>query len=246
MPHAPSSMPSAIFLYLCEKQKPLNSRAPILLLSTAYLPPVAYMAWLAVAEKAEIEIHETYPKQTWRNRCSIPSANGLLSLSIPVEKPLGNHTPTGLVTISRHLPWQKQHWKSIVSAYSKSAFFLYYQDFFDSVFQSEPPELLSEWNQTLLTQVCRAIGMNPNINYTKNFEKEAARKTDLRYSISPKEKTLQKLSQDLFPEYFQPFSDRIGFAANQSVIDLLFNLGPDALPYLQNCGKNLADQFSKG
>jgi hypothetical protein len=204
------------------------------------------MSWLTVAEKAEIEIHETYPKQTWRNRCSILSANGPLALSIPVERPEGNHTPTCLIRISPHLPWQKQHWRSIETAYSKSAFFLYYQDFFEPFYSSAPPQHLIEWNQSLLIQLFRAIGMNPVIKNTIRFEKEANGRTDLRNSISPKEKTIQKLNQDIFPEYFQPFSDRFGFARNQSVIDLLFNLGPDTLPYLQQCGMKLLDQFSEG
>lgn len=224
----------------------MPSKPPILLLSTAYLPPIEYMALLAVAESAVIEIHETYSKQTWRNRCSIITANGPLNLSIPVEKPLGNRTTTGQVIISSHLSWQKQHWKSIESAYSKSAFFLYYQDFLEPLFRSERPEKLTEWNRIMLDQLLNAIGLSLPIGFTTGFERKASGKTDLRYLLSPKAKIREAENQDLFPEYFQPFSDRHGFAANQSIIDLLFNLGPDTLAYLQQCGKKLLDQFSEG
>jgi len=224
----------------------LKSQAPILLLPTAYLPPIEYMAWLAVAESAEIELHETYPKQTWRNRCSILTANGPLALSIPVEKPLGNHSPTGMVRISKHLPWQKQHWRSIESAYSKSAFFLYYKEVLEPLFQKEPPEKLTEWNQLILDQLLEALGLSLPIRYTRNFERESSGKTDLRFLLSPKAKNRDVKTHEAFKEYFQPFLDRHGFFGNQSIIDLLFNLGPDTPAYLQQCGEELIAQFREG
>ena len=224
----------------------MRFRPQILLLSTAYLPPVEYMAWLTLAERAEIEIHETYAKQTWRNRCSIFTANGPLALSIPVEKPLGNHTPTGLVKISKHQPWQKQHWRSIASAYSKSAFFLYYRDFLEPLYHNEPPENLVDWNRLVMETLLDAIGFSIPINFTAGFEKEVKGKNDLRQIISPKVGNKGLIDPKSFPKYFQPFSDRHGFIPNQSIIDLLFNLGPDSLDYLQQCAKEQIDQFSEG
>lgn len=204
------------------------------------------MAWLAVSAKADIEIHETYPKQTWRNRCSIPSANGPLALSIPVEKPLGNHTPTRLVTISSHLPWQKQHWRSIVSAYSKSAFFLFYQDLLEPFFMGKPPALLVYWNQKLLAAISEEIGLKQKPGTSISFEKNPTGKIDLRQAISPKTVNKPENDEDIYPAYFQAFAEKYGFLPNQSVIDVLFNLGPDTLPYLKNCGNKLLDQFRPG
>jgi len=224
----------------------LNNQHPEILLSTAYLPPVEYMSWLAVSARAEIEMHETYPKQTWRNRCNIPSANGPLPLSIPVEKPLGNHTPTRLVTISNHLPWQKQHWRSIESAYSKSAFFLYYRDMLEPFYHEKSPALLVDWNEKMLNAIFGEIGLKLNPERTKDFEKTAEGKIDLRQAISPKNRVIQLNQTELFPAYFQPFAEKYGFLPNQSVIDVLFNLGPDTLPYLENCGKKLLDQLRPG
>ncbi|MBW6497868.1 MAG: WbqC family protein [Bacteroidales bacterium] len=224
----------------------MSTNRPEILLPTAYLPPVEYMAWLAVSAKAEVEVHETYPKQTWRNRCSIPSANGPLALSIPVEKPLGNHTPTRLISISSHLSWQKQHWRSIVSAYSKSAFFLFYQDLLEPFFMDQPPALLVNWNQNLLAAITEEIGLKLKPVRTITFEKAPTEKIDLRQAISPKKLTSPEKGNDLFPPYFQAFSEKYGFLQNQSVIDVLFNLGPDTLPYLENCGRKLMLQFRPG
>jgi hypothetical protein len=236
----------ALFFLLLQKIQPLNKQYPELLLSTAYLPPVEYMAWLAVSAKAEIDVHETYPKQTWRNRCSIPSANGPLTLSIPVEKPFGNHTPSRLVVISTHLPWQKQHWRSIESAYSKSAFFLYYRDMLEPFYQEQLPALLVDWNERLLTALSGEIGIKIQPVRTKNFEKTPEGKIDLRQVISPKNRAKQETHNALFPSYFQAFSEKYGFLPHQSIIDLLFNLGPDTMGYLRSCGDKLLDQFRPG
>jgi len=224
----------------------LNTHRPEILLPSAYLPPVEYMAWLAVSAKAHIEINETYPKQTWRNRCGIPTANGALALSIPVEKPLGNHTPTRLIRISSHLPWQKQHWRSIVSAFSKSAFFLFYQDLLEPFFVRQPPELLVDWNENLLKALSTEIGLTARPARTEVFEKKPEGKIDLREIISPKITINPEQNKDLFPPYFQAFAEKHGFLSNQSVIDVLFNLGPETLSYLELCGKRLVAQFRPG
>jgi hypothetical protein len=223
----------------------LNTDRPEILLPTAYLPPVEYMALMSVSTKVEIEIHETYPKQTWRNRCIIPTANGPLALSIPVEKPLGNHTPTRLINISKHLPWQKQHWRTIVSAYNKSAFFLFYRDLLEPFFTNEAPELLIDWNDELLTALTGEIGIALKWERTLSFSKSPKGMLNLRAIFSPKA-NLAAENHLFFKPYFQAFAERHGFLANQSVIDLLFNLGPDTKKYLEECGEKLLNQFETG
>ncbi len=98
------------------------------LLTTAYFPPVGYMAEVLRADTVVIEVHETYPKQTCRNHCVIQGPNGRQTLSIPVTRINGNHTKTRDILISTHEPWQKTHWRSIQTAYNNSPFFLYYLD----------------------------------------------------------------------------------------------------------------------
>ena len=98
------------------------------ILSTAYLPPIEYFAMILQSGAWKIENHEHYIKQSYRNRCNIITANGLLNLSIPVNKTDGNHTFIHDIRISYLSNWQSNHWRAIESAYNKSPFFLYYRD----------------------------------------------------------------------------------------------------------------------
>jgi len=217
------------------------TRSLHILLPTAYLPPVEYFAWILSANRVSIEVHETYPKQTWRNRCRIAAANAPLNLSIPVEKPLGNHTPTGLITLSRHASWQRQHWKSIVSAYSKSAFFMYYSDLLEPFFSNKPPVRLFEWNSLLLNAMLRELEINTDIGITEVYTEAPEGIMNLRDVLSPKYRDVHRPVQEVFPPYFQGFSEKYGFVPNLSIIDLLFNLGPDTKEYLQRCAKKMME-----
>jgi len=217
-----------------------------LLMPTAYLPPVSYMAWLSVADEIEIEIHETYSKQTWRNRCTIASANGPLNLSIPVEKPLGNHTPTNLIRASNHTQWKRQHWKSIESAYRKSAYFIHYSDVLEPYYATNLNDsLLVEWNMALLQSLCKAIGLEKKISYTSTFIKNPEGIFDLRDALSSKSANQTQLPEDVQINYFQSFSEKYGFLPNLSIIDALFHLGPETLQYIGSCGVRQLNFLSK-
>jgi len=217
-----------------------------LLMPTAYLPPVSYMAWLSVADEIEVEIHETYPKQTLRNRCTIASTNGPLNLSIPVEKPLGNHTPTNLIRASNHTHWKRQHWKSIESAYRKAAYFIHYNDVLEPYYASNLNEsLLVEWNMILLQSLCKAIGLEKKISYTSTFVKIPEGIIDLRSALNSKNFERTQLPEDVNITYFQSFSEKYGFLPNLSIIDALFHLGPDTLQYIRNCGIRQLNFLSK-
>ena len=199
------------------------------LLPTAYLPPISYVAACVAADKVWIEAWETYSKQTFRNHCEIGGPNGRLRLTIPVNRPNGNHTKTKDIRIASHLPWQKIHWRSLEATYNKSPFFLYYQDYLFPFYEKEFTFLL-DFNLELLETLFLAIRLDKLVTLTQSYEKEVPGINDLRQTsdIRHRESGIRQ------PEYYQVFEERHGFLRNLSVVDLLFNLGPQTIAYLQS------------
>ncbi|MBE0650408.1 MAG: WbqC family protein [Bacteroidales bacterium] len=205
----------------------LKDNNPILL-STAYFPPVEYFALLS-SFRVIIEQHETYKKQSYRNRCEIFSEKGTMPLSIPVTKPQGNHTSTKQVLLRNEDKWYIKHWRAIQSAYESSPFYLYYKDDLRE-FLSGKYDNLFDLNLKIILKVSDLIGIRPLISFTEQFEWETDNIIDLRNEISPKR---ENFIAD-FPSYIQVFSDRKGFIPNLSILDLLFNLGSESKAYLEN------------
>lgn len=199
-----------------------------IVLSTAYMAPIEYYMALANAPTLVLEQHERYVKQTYRNRCKILTANGVMDLSIPVEKTSKEKSFVRDMQISEHNDWQKLHWKSIESAYNSTPFFEYYKD--DLVrFYEQKWKYLWDFNQEIQATICELIDIEPTIRHTDNFEKSyEAPKTDLRDAIHPKKTTLFENAKP----YYQVFEQKFGFIANLSIIDLLFNMGNESLLYI--------------
>ena len=200
-----------------------------LLISTAYLPPISYVSACLHAEAICVEQHETYPKQTIRNRCVICGPNGKQVLSIPVIKVDGNHTQIKNIRLSGEIHWQKIHWRSISAAYSNSPFFLYYSDFFLPFF-SKKQEFLIDYNNAMLEVLFRILKTEKKITATENYEKQSTGKNDLRSAWGKQ----QPCKCTSFPLYTQVFSNKYEFIPDLSIIDLIFNLGPEAGSYLEN------------
>jgi len=184
-----------------------------------------------------IEVWETYPKQTLRNHCDIGGPNGRQRLTVPVNKSHGNHTWTKDIRIASNLPWQKIHWRSFETAYNKSPFFLYYQDYFLPFFEKDFTFLL-DLNVQLLETLFLAIRLDKTISTTQSYETVFSGIYDLRNQWAPDCRKEGMRVGDRGstvtrqPEYYQVFGDRHGFLADLSIVDLLFNLGPEANKYL--------------
>jgi len=203
-----------------------------ILLSTSWFPPLEYFVYLMKAQFVVIDEYETYPKQTWRNRCRVFTGNGPSDLTVPVSKPQGNRTQTRNIEISDHTNWQKNHWDCITSAYGNAPFFIYYSDLVADCFLNPHPQCLSEMNKRILHNLLRELEVKIKPEYSDYFVQDTEEYLDLRFAISPKTKDRKQLGELTFPPYYQVFSDRFGFHENLSIIDLLFNLGPDASDYL--------------
>ena len=201
-----------------------------LILSTAYLPPLEY--WVAIMQHSEvlIEAHENYQKQSYRNRCRIMGPNGMQDLNIPIAKSGKIKTPIAEVQIFDDQLWQKVHWKSIETAYNSSPFFLYYADYFEDLYLQKPASLF-EFNKGIIESVFEILELDQKLSITETFEKSYDDALDLRNLIHPKkDSSFQEQCKNT--PYIQVFSERHGFAPNLSILDLIFNMGPEAESYL--------------
>ncbi|PKO96358.1 MAG: hypothetical protein CVU12_05325 [Bacteroidetes bacterium HGW-Bacteroidetes-7] len=199
------------------------------LLTTAYLPPVDYFRVIARADKWEIEQWEKYQKQSYRSRCHILSANGPLSLSIPVDRSGGHSVPIKSIKVDNSVNWQKTHWGAIVSAYQSSPFFEYYKEDFRPFYENRA-DTLFEFNTALTKLILDSLGLPSDISFTEFFNAEKT-VDDFRFSIHPKQKT-PFVDANKKGRYHQVFAHKFDFKENLSAIDLLFNEGPESLRYL--------------
>ena len=190
-----------------------------------------------------IEACENYQKQSYRNRCRFYAADGVQTLSFPIVHEGGTHRlPISEIKVDYSKPWVQQHERAIVSAYRTSAYFEYYQDELFGILESRP-ERLFDLNMALLRFFAEKTGLCVDIRVTEDFSREGvcilpdgSRVVcdDLREVIHPKRPNDILSDLGLEKPYFQVFSGKYGFKSDLSVMDLLFNEGPDSILYLKN------------
>jgi len=194
-------------------------------LSTAYLPSTLYMAHLYRYGKVDIEMCETFPKQTYRNRTVIATGNSPLVLTVPIVRTQGNHTLTRDIGISYQEPWNVRHWRAIVSAYNAAPYFLYYRDELETILMRHYDRLV-DLNDALTDYLVKKMKINCTLSRTEEFV--APTEDDLRIKVTAK----HTHTDWQFPPYSQVFDTLYGFLPNVSAIDLLFNTGPEAKEFL--------------
>jgi hypothetical protein len=212
------------------------------LFSVAYFPPVEYFAAIAkdfaIAANPSlvyIEGCENYQKQSYRNRCRFYAADGVQTLSVPVVHENGTYQlPIREIKIDYSTPWLIRTQRAIVSAYETSAYFDYYKDDLFSLMDSRP-QLLFDLDMALTRFFLEKVGIQADIRITQDFIPSGSNEygEDLREVIHPKRDNdiLKKLQ--LEKPYFQVFAQKYGFISNLSIMDLLFNEGPESILYLK-------------
>jgi len=202
------------------------------LLSTTYFGPVQWYQKLHRADQVLIERHESFLKQTYRNRCLIATAQGIQALTVPVTAPDGGERGIAHMRISDHGNWRHLHWQAITSAYGDSPFLEYYEDDLRPFFFERQWEYLFDFNYDICQKICELIDIRPKLATTQTFMKEVddSRLVDYRTIICPKHPAEDPLFQP--QPYYQVFSRQHGFLPNLSILDLLLNMGPESVFYL--------------
>jgi len=197
-----------------------------ILLTTAYLPPVEYIARIAEAGEVLIEREENYIKQSYRNRCYILSANGPQLLSVPVLLGSFHKTPVREIRIDYSKRWQQVHLGAMSAAYRSSPFFIYYFEILERIILSGH-EFLLDLNSGLLKAILGILEIKVKVSYTTDFVRIEEVDNDFRYSITPKKETLYRPGK-----YIHVFNPGRGSEGGLSIVDLLFSTGPDSAQYL--------------
>ena len=224
-------------------------------LHTTYFGPVEWYAdLLHHADDITIDGGERYVKQTTRNHCLIATASGTQKLTVPVTAANGMLTKD--VRISDHGNWRHLHWQAITSAYGDSPFLEYYEDDLRPFFTERRWERLLDFNEAIMQKMCELLDLRLHVTNTTEYVKtddprfsdtvdyaktddpritasqvtSTASLVDFRHVISPKHPLPDT---DFQPRpYYQVFSQRLGFLPNLSILDLLLNMGPEAVFFL--------------
>lgn len=210
------------------------------LLSSVYFPDTEYFSALIKSDKAYIDLSENYKRQTYRNRCKILTCNGVLPLVVPVKRSAGKQINN--IEIDYSVNWQRIHIHAIVSAYGKAPFFQFYADSLLNILKMKFKHL-HELNLKILSELVNLLGIQTEIISLTDFHEII--KENLPDRRLTGKTGIKSFNVENFGSYIQVFSDRFSFIPNLSIIDLLFNLGPDSLMYLEKQIQDLSSSELK-
>ena len=199
------------------------------LLSTTYFGPVQWYQKLYRYASVFIDQQETFQKQTYRNRCLIATTQGIQALTVPVVHGAGNAMSD--ICISDHGNWRHLHWQALQTAYGDSPFFEYYEDDLRPFFVERNWERLVDYNDAICQKMCELLDIHPQFYPLSSFNFSLSTpSSDFRTAINPKHPLPDA---DFEPRpYYQVYQQKHGFLPNLSILDLLFNMGPESIFYL--------------
>jgi hypothetical protein len=197
-----------------------------ILISSAYLPPVEYFSLISHVDEILIEREENYTKQSYRNRCYILAPHGPQLLSVPVYSRSEHKIPIKEIRIDYSKRWQQVHLRALAASYNSSPYFQFYFENIERIILKKPAFLI-DLNMELTVAILRMLNIDIKSSFTTGYTPEGKAENDFRYTLSPK-----KESKFICKEYLQVFSVDNQFVQGLSIIDLIFNTGPEAVNYL--------------
>ena len=214
------------------------------LLSSTYFGPIQWYQKLNRYDECLIERHESFIKQTYRNRMLIPTTNGPLALTIPTNHDISLSMKD--IRISDHANWRHVHWNALLSAYGESPFFEYYQDDIRPFYEKKY-EFLFDFNMEITEKMIELLDIRPKISITNEYflsEERKVKREEFNSFTNHKVESIKDFREAIRPKkplpdaefeskrYYQVYEQRFGFQPNMSILDLLFNEGNEAIFYL--------------
>lgn len=200
------------------------------LLHPTYFPSIA--TWAIMAQREVIwEVHDNFQKQTYRNRCYICTDQGRHRMNVPIKHVGGNEGRQRYANVltDNSAPWEKIHWRTLQTAYRTSPYFEFYEDAIAPIFSEPGAKYLLEFNFKVLDVLGECLGFTVGQETTESYQKTYDSICDARFMVDAKRPLSAKLSK-----YNQVFEEKHDFVENLSILDLLFNEGPNTISYLKS------------
>ena len=202
-----------------------------ILIESHYFPCISFFALALLSERLLLESFEHYQKSSYRNRCHLSGPNGMLRLSVPLKKGKNSQTPLNEVLISYEEAWISNHLHAIRSCYGNAPYFIHYYDEIAELLVQKY-DYLNELNVSIIKWITDVLDLDIKIDHSVKYRKQALDMFDARNQITPK--TNLSAFKVINKDYPQVFSTKFSFIQNLSILDLLFNLGPEASLYLKS------------
>ena len=181
--------------------------------------------------RAEVELQENYQKQSYRNRCYILSADGPQMLQVPVVH--GASWRMADVRVDYSTPWVVRTQRALDTAYETAAYYEYYRNEVFALLDARP-ETLWELNLSTARFLLGKMGVTAELVPSARFAIPGSVADDYRYEVHPKHPDSILEDLGLARPYYQVFQSRHGFMPDLSIVDLLFNMGPESVLVLQS------------
>ncbi len=195
-----------------------------IIIENQYFPTIDWFKISRLNSNYKIDIYENFRKMSFRNRCLISGSNGLINLTVPLKKGREQKTIISAIKMDDSKNWRAQHWKAIVSSYSRSPFFEFYGEEVKRLIFA-PNQYLFDHNLKIVEWINSVLKLGISIGFTESYQKEYAASEALEYRDRWLPKNYAREEKAWKPKYTQVFEDKFGFLPNLSVLDLLFCKG---------------------